>query len=41
MLNVGDALPRLALVDAEERPLALAELHREAPLAAIFLRHFG
>lgn len=41
MLNVGDPLPELALLDAEERPVALAALHRDAPLAAIFLRHFG
>jgi hypothetical protein len=41
MLNVGDALPPLAVRDAEERPLLLGDLHRDAPLAAIFLRHFG
>jgi hypothetical protein len=41
MLDVGDRLPALALLDAGERELALASLHADAPLAAIFLRHFG
>ncbi len=41
MLKVGDALPALTLLDSEDRPLTLAERHAGAPLAAIFLRHFG
>jgi hypothetical protein len=41
MLKAGGALPPLALLDAEDREVALATLHADAPLAAIFLRHFG
>lgn len=41
MLTVGAALPALRLLDAEDRETSLAALHADAPLAAIFLRHFG
>lgn len=41
MLKVGATLPKLTLRDAEDRPVALASLHADAPLAAIVLRHFG
>lgn len=41
VLTVGDALPPLRLLDAEDREIPLAALHDEAPLVAIFLRHFG
>jgi hypothetical protein len=41
MLEVGQMLPALELRDAEERKLALASLHADAPLALIVLRHFG
>ena len=40
-LAVGMAAPDLALLDAEERTVALSSLWRQAPLALIFLRHFG
>jgi len=40
-LAVGDAAPDLILLDAEERPVALSSLWQRAPLALIFLRHFG
>jgi hypothetical protein len=41
MLRVGGLLPDLVLQDAADRELRLSSLHTEAPLAAIFLRHFG
>jgi hypothetical protein len=41
MLKVGGKLPALTLLDASDRELALSSLHADAPLAAIFLRHFG
>ena len=41
MLALGDPLPALTLLGADDRPAALASLHADAPLAAIFLRHFG
>jgi hypothetical protein len=41
MLEVGGKLPNLVLQGAEDRAVELASLHRDAPLAAIFLRHFG
>ena len=41
MLRVGGKLPSLALQDAQDRATTLASLHADAPLAAIFLRHFG
>jgi hypothetical protein len=40
-LAVGMVAPDLALLDAEERTLALSTLWKRAPLALIFLRHFG
>jgi hypothetical protein len=41
MLKVGSKLPALTLLDGLDREIALASLHADAPLAAIFLRHFG
>jgi hypothetical protein len=41
MLEIGSKLPQVVLLDAEDRALELASLYRDAPLAAIFLRHFG
>ncbi|HEY8120618.1 MAG TPA: hypothetical protein VII78_04825 [Myxococcota bacterium] len=41
MLRVGLELPALTLLDGLDRPVQLASLHADAPLAAIFLRHFG
>jgi hypothetical protein len=41
MLEVGGKLPRFTLLDADDRAVEAASLHRDAPLAAIFLRHFG
>ena len=41
MLELGDALPAMTLLDADDREVRLATLHENAPLAAIFLRHFG
>ena len=41
MLEVGARLPALVLEGPGDRELALAELHADAPLAAVFLRHFG
>ena len=41
MLELGDALPEMTLLDASDREVRLASLHADAPLAAIFLRHFG
>lgn len=41
MLKVGGKLPNLTLLDAKDRATPLASLHADAPLAAIFLRHFG
>ena len=41
MLEVGQPLPALELRDANERAVSLASLHADAPLALIFLRHFG
>ena len=41
VLKVGDKLPSLTLLDAQERAIPIASLHADAPLAAIFLRHFG
>jgi hypothetical protein len=40
-LALGDAAPDLILLDPEERPVALSSLWQRAPLALIFLRHFG
>ncbi len=40
-LAVGDLAPDLALLDAEERQVLLSSLWARAPLALIFLRHFG
>jgi peroxiredoxin len=40
-LAVGDTAPDLILLDPEERPVALSSLWQRAPLALIFLRHFG
>ena len=40
-LAVGMAAPDLELLDAEERTVTLSSLWRQAPLALIFLRHFG
>lgn len=39
--SVGDPAPDLVLLDAEEEPVALSSLWKRAPLALIFLRHFG
>ena len=41
MLEVGQPLPALEVEDASNRRVALASLCAEAPLVAIFLRHFG
>jgi hypothetical protein len=41
MSSVGRPLPELVLLGAGDRELRLASLHADAPLAAIFLRHFG
>ncbi len=38
---VGAVAPDLALLDAEERTVALSTLWKQGPLALIFLRHFG
>lgn len=40
-LAVGMPAPDLVLLDAEERHVALSTLWQQAPLALIFLRHFG
>jgi len=40
-LAVGDAAPDLVLLDASEREVTLSSLWKQAPLALIFLRHFG
>jgi len=40
-LRLGDAAPDLALLDAEERRVALSSLWKRGPLALIVLRHFG
>jgi peroxiredoxin len=40
-LAVGMSAPDLELLDAEERTVALSSLWKRAPLALIFLRHFG
>jgi hypothetical protein len=41
MLALGAKLPRFTLLDADDRAVEVASLHQDAPLAAIFLRHFG
>jgi len=41
MLKVGGPLPDVVVQGARDRELPLASLHADAPLAAIFLRHFG
>jgi len=41
MLSVGQPAPPLAALDSEERPVDLRAWWSEAPLVAIFLRHFG
>jgi peroxiredoxin len=41
MLELGDALPAMTLLDSSDREVRLASLHADAPLVAIFLRHFG
>jgi hypothetical protein len=41
MLESGEKLPALTVLDANERAVPLASLHATAPLALIFLRHFG
>ncbi len=41
MLKVGGKLPKFTLLDAKDRALEAESLHEDAPLAAIFLRHFG
>lgn len=41
MLKVGSPLPDLVLQSARDLETSLAALHADAPLAAIFLRHFG
>ncbi len=40
-LALGDAAPDLILLDRDEQPVALSSLWQRAPLALIFLRHFG
>lgn len=40
-LLVGDPAPDLRLRDPQEREIRLSALWAEAPLVAIFLRHFG
>jgi peroxiredoxin len=40
-LAVGDAAPDLTLLDAGEMEVALSSFWDRAPLALIFLRHFG
>jgi peroxiredoxin len=40
-LAVGGSAPDLELLDADERSVALSSLWQQAPLALIFLRHFG
>lgn len=41
MLTVGDPLPALTLQGPGDRTVELSSLFAGAPLAAIFLRHFG
>jgi hypothetical protein len=41
MTSLGEQLPDLALQGPGDREVALAALHGDAPLVAIFLRHFG
>lgn len=40
-LRLGDPAPALVALDAEERPVALAERWARAPHVVVFLRHFG
>jgi len=40
-LAVGASAPDLELLDADEHTVALSSLWQQAPLALIFLRHFG
>jgi hypothetical protein len=40
-LEIGGSLPALTLQGPDDRAVELASLHAGAPLAAIFLRHFG
>jgi hypothetical protein len=40
-LAAGDLVPDLSLLDAAERQVSLSSLWTRAPLALIFLRHFG
>jgi hypothetical protein len=40
-LAAGDPAPDLVLLDAREEQVALSSLWTRAPLALIFLRHFG
>ncbi len=40
-LHVGDLAPDLALPDAGGRLLRLSSLWENAPLALVFIRHYG
>lgn len=40
-LRPGDPAPDLSLPDADGRPVQLSSLWRAAPLALVFIRHFG
>ena len=39
--DVGDSAPDLTLPDARGRNIAFSELWQAAPLALLFIRHFG
>ena len=40
-LRVGDPAPDLALLGEDEKPAQLSQFWGDAPLVALFLRHFG
>ncbi|MFI0606507.1 MAG: hypothetical protein ACH37Z_01270 [Anaerolineae bacterium] len=40
-LHIGDPAPDLTLPDASGQPLRLSALWSVAPLALVFIRHYG
>jgi hypothetical protein len=40
-IEVGSAMPDLALLGPDEREVSLRDLWRERPTLVVFLRHFG
>jgi hypothetical protein len=40
-IEIGSAMPDLALLGPDERAISLRDLWRERPTLVVFLRHFG